>query len=57
MKYSFLLSEFPFGVIAGAMGIMLAMLIILITLTVVCCKRFCCKKKNVDKENLQLSPV
>ncbi|XP_021445367.2 tissue factor [Oncorhynchus mykiss] len=50
--------EFPFGVIAGAIAIMLAMLIILITLTVVCCKHFCCiKKETVDKENLQLSPV
>ncbi|CAB1326015.1 unnamed protein product [Coregonus sp. 'balchen'] len=50
--------EFSFGVITAAIGIMLAIFIILITLTVVCCKRCCCKKtKTVDKENLHLSSV
>ncbi|XP_010866883.2 tissue factor [Esox lucius] len=53
-----LFDEFTVGAIAGASGLMLAILIIFVTLTVVCYKR-CCRKKDIilEKNNPHLSPV
>ncbi|KAL0965927.1 hypothetical protein UPYG_G00288080 [Umbra pygmaea] len=49
--------KFTVGAIAGATGLMLAILIIIITLTFVCCK-FCCKKtKMVEEKHFQLSTI